>query len=138
MVTIIDPRHPLYDQTFPLLHIKNKQNLVPSCLIRLRAGVERLVPIEATNLAASTPTIFPLPLDLSSLYNLNQTFRRIHAQLERGRRDDPVQNEQSTPAQYHSKTGVGDPDRSATTNHSADDRQGLPKSGRSMETGGRP
>jgi len=137
-VTIIDPRHPLYNQTFPLLHIKHKQKLIPACLIRLKAGVERLVPIEVTNLAISAPTVFPVPLDLSSLHNLNQTFRRIQAQLERECRDDPAQNEQPAPEQYHSETGVGDPDRSSTADNSADDRQGLPKSGSPMETGGRP
>jgi hypothetical protein len=135
-VTIIDPRHPLYDQTFPLLHIKNKQNLVPACLIRLRTSVERLVPLAVTNLAASTPTTFPVSLDLSSLHNLNQTFRRIHAHLEKECSDDPAENEQSTFRHYHSAAGMGDPERSPTANNSADDRQGLPESGSSMETGG--
>jgi hypothetical protein len=119
------------------LHIKNKQKLVPACLIRLKVGVERLVPIEVTNLAIAAPTVFPLPVDLSSLHNLNQTFRCIQAQLERECKDDPAQNEQPTPEQYHSETGVGNPDRSTTANNPANDGQGLPKPGRPMETGGR-
>jgi len=136
-VTIIDPRHPLYAQTFPLLHIKHKQKLIPACLIRLKAGVERLVPIAVTNLAISPPTVFPLPLDLSSLCNLNQAFRRIQAQIEGECRDDRAKNEQPTPEERPSATGVGNPDRNATANNSADDSQDLPKSGSPMETGGK-
>jgi hypothetical protein len=81
-VTIIDPRHPLYDRTFPLLHVKNKQNLILSCLIQLPEGVERLVPVEVTNLARSPLFVFSLPLDVSSLQNLVETFARIEAQAE--------------------------------------------------------
>jgi hypothetical protein len=81
-VTIIDPRHPLYDRTFPLLHVKNKQNLILSCLIQLPEGVERLVPVEVTNLARSPLLVFSLPLDVSSLQNLVQTFARMKAQVE--------------------------------------------------------
>ena len=97
---------------------------------------ERLVPIDVTNLAISTPTTFSLPLDLSSLHNLNQTFRRIHAHLEKECRDDTAGNEQPTSEQYYSAPGMGDLDRRATTNNSANDRQGLPKSGNSVEAGG--
>jgi hypothetical protein len=82
-VTVVDPRHPLYDQTFPLLHLTNKQNLVPCCLVRLAEGAERLIPINVTNLAMTDPNVFPSPLSISSLHNLSQTFARIWAQVER-------------------------------------------------------
>ena len=62
MVTVVDPRHPLYDQTFPLLHIKNKQELVRSCLVLLTENVERLIPLAMTDLALSPPAVFPVPL----------------------------------------------------------------------------
>ena len=80
-VTIVDPRHPLCDHTFPLLHIKNQRRLIPSCLVRLPEGVERLVPVAATNLATSPLNVHPLPLDVSSLQNLIGTFARIQAQV---------------------------------------------------------
>jgi hypothetical protein len=81
-VTIVDPRHPLFDQTFPLLHLKNKQEMVPCCLVQLAEGVERLVPISVTSLAASLDVVFPLPLDISSLHKLTQVFVRLQAQIE--------------------------------------------------------
>jgi hypothetical protein len=59
---VVDPRYPLYDQTFPLLHIKNKQHLVPRCLVRLDQGAERLVPISVTDLATVPPMSFPCRL----------------------------------------------------------------------------
>jgi hypothetical protein len=90
-VTIVDPRHPLYSQTFPLLHIKNKQKLIPSCLVRLPEGVERLVPIEMTNLAPGLPDMYPLPLDVSSLQNLAKAFALIQAGAETECGDDQTE-----------------------------------------------
>ena len=82
-VTVVDPRHPLYDQTFPLLHIKNKQALVRSCLVLLTESVERLIPLAVTDLALSPPAVYPVPLDISSLQTLIETFNRIAMQLEK-------------------------------------------------------
>ena len=74
---IVDPRHPLFDQTYPLLHLKIKQEMVPCCLVQLSEGVERLIPISSTDLASSPPVVFPLQVDISSLHNLVKIFVRI-------------------------------------------------------------
>lgn len=87
-VTVIDPRHPLHNQTFALLHLKNKQELIPCCLVRLAAGATRLIPVNVTNLSQTPPDVFPLPVDVSSLHELTQVFVRIAAQLEVERRDE--------------------------------------------------
>jgi hypothetical protein len=78
-VIVIDPRHPLYDQTFPLLHLTNARNLIRCCVVQLPPDVERLIPITATNLASASPLVFSSPIDLSSLQRLITTFRRIQA-----------------------------------------------------------
>ena len=48
-VTIIDPRHPLYDRTFPLLDIANRAHIGRACVIQLRDGLERIVPLAVTD-----------------------------------------------------------------------------------------
>ena len=63
-VTVVDPRHPLYDQTFPLLQLTNAQNLIRCCVVQLAPSVDRLIPINATNLAPAPPLVFPSPVDL--------------------------------------------------------------------------
>ena len=81
-VTVRDPRHPLYEQTLVLLAIKNKPGHSTSCLVQLFDGVERPIPLQATNLSTTPLATYSLPLDLSSLHNLIQTFARIRKQVE--------------------------------------------------------
>jgi hypothetical protein len=45
-------------------------------------GVDRLVPVAVTNLATVPVIVYSLPLDVSSLQNLIQTFARIQEQVE--------------------------------------------------------
>jgi hypothetical protein len=79
-VTVIDPRHPLYGRTLPLLGITNKQYLGRCCVVWLLPGVERLVPLAATDLAADPICLYPLPLNLSAVEQLLATFMRIKIQ----------------------------------------------------------
>jgi hypothetical protein len=135
-VTVVDPRHPLYDQTFPLLHIKNKQELVRSCLVLLTESVERLIPLAVTDLALSPPDVFPVPLDLSSLQNLTQTFSRIAMQLEREETDEasgdcPAKGDAGRPP-----TGVGNLERPGTESGAADRGPHLPGYACEMGEGG--
>ncbi len=46
------------------------------------------MPINVTNLSPTPPDVFPLSVDVSSLYELTQVFVRIVAQLEVERRDE--------------------------------------------------
>ena len=68
-------------------------------------GANRLVPVSQTDLAASPPDAFPVPVDISSLRKLTRAYRRIAAQVatekrdggkaqpsERGERSDSVAN----------------------------------------------
>ena len=86
-VTIIDPRHPLYDRTFPLLDIANRAHIGRACVIQLRDGLERIVPLAVTDRAPESVTIFPLSLNLSSVRQLVRTFGRITSQLKEGTED---------------------------------------------------
>ena len=81
-MTVTDPRHPLYGQTFHLSHIANKQYLGRCCAVWPQEGIERNIPLEATDRCTEPITIFPLPLDLSSLRQLLVAFERIESQEE--------------------------------------------------------
>jgi hypothetical protein len=76
-VTVTDPRHPLFGRTLPMLGITNKQNLVPCCVVWIAAGIERMVPVAATDRAAEPPYIFPAPLNVVAVQQLLAAFERI-------------------------------------------------------------
>lgn len=122
-ITIVDPRHALFGQTFPLLHIKHKQQLVPCCLISLE-GAERLIPISVTNLAVTPPNVFSLPLDLSSLHNLTQTFKHILAQIETECGDETASDQPPGDHGDCASASLGQPNAGSTessfTNHRPD------------------
>ena len=79
-MTVTDPRHPLYGQTFHLSHIANKQYLGRCCVVWPQEGIERNIPLEATDHSTEPITIFPLPLDLSSVRQLLVAFQRMMSQ----------------------------------------------------------
>ena len=93
MVAVADPRHPLCGQTFRLSHITNKQCLGRCCVIWLKEGIQRNIPLEATDRSTEPIAIFPLPLDLSSMRQLLVAFERIESQEElmEGKEDGSIQ-----------------------------------------------
>lgn len=137
MVTVVDPRHPLYDQTFPLLHIRNKQELVRCCLVQLTENVERLIPIQVTDLALSVPDIFPVPLDISSLHSLTDTFAHIAAQLERECGDEGNGREQREGEENVTESGLGNVDSGTTGECAENSGLDLSGDGYALEEGGK-
>ncbi len=63
-VEIVDPAHPLYGKTLPLIGFNTKQHLGRVAIVWLQPGIERCVPLSATNLA-KTPLAAPSPSRLS-------------------------------------------------------------------------
>jgi hypothetical protein len=135
-VTVVDPRHPLHDQSFPLLHLKNKQELIPSCLVRIAEGVERLIPVNVTNLAVAPPVVFPLPLDLSSLHNLTQVFLHIQAQIGKECEDGATGSAQFSRSGISDRDSLEHTDCRSTGNGVADDGVDLSPACRTMDAGG--
>ena len=136
-MTVIDPRHPLFNRTFPLLHIKNKQEKIPRCLISLPEGVECWLPIQLTNLADVPPDIFPIPIDLHSLQTLAHIFLRFQAQLEQEGRDGSHNQTDPNGEGAQAPTGLGDTRGSATGDGQASDDPDLPGNAQSMAAGGK-
>ena len=80
-ITVLDPRHPLCGQTLPLVAITHHTQLGRCCVVWLRPHVERLVPVQATNLAFDPTDISPSPLSLAAVEQLLRVFQDIqHAQ----------------------------------------------------------
>jgi hypothetical protein len=63
-VEIVDPTHPLHGKTLPLVGITTRQRLGGVAVVWLYPGVERCVPLSATDLA-ETPPAPPSPSRLS-------------------------------------------------------------------------
>lgn len=63
-VEVVDPTHPLYGKTLPLVGVTTKKDLGRAAIVWIRTGVERLVPLSATSLA-DTPAPPPSPCRLS-------------------------------------------------------------------------
>ena len=80
-MTVTDPRHPLYGQTLTLVYITNKPYSGRCCVVWLQEGIERNVPVEATDRSTEPLIIFPLPLNLSSVRQLLATCERMVPQI---------------------------------------------------------
>ncbi len=135
-VTVVDPRHPLFNQTFPVFHIKNKQEMVPCCQVRLPEGVERLLPIAVTDLADEPPVVFPVPLGLSSLQALAQAFLRIQAQLGVEGNDGTTGDTCQRGEGDYASPGVGNVKRQPTDRGAANSHPDLPGDHQPVEPGG--
>src|SRR5256886_11715565 len=76
-ITVLDPRHPLCGQTLPLVAITHHTQLGRCCVVWLRPHGERLVPVQATNLAFDPTDISPSPLSLAAVEQLLRVFQDI-------------------------------------------------------------
>jgi hypothetical protein len=136
-VTVVDPRHPLHDQSFPLLHLTRKHNLIPCCRVQLAANVTRLIPISATNLAIAPPVVFPLPLDLAALHNLINVFTQIQAQVDQEACDGATTDDAISPRPGNlAPSSVGDIDGRAASDGPAKFGAGMPATGGGLESRG--
>jgi len=123
MVTVIDPRHPLYGQTFPLVYITNKPYSGRCCVLWLQEGMERNVPVGATDQSSEPITIFPLPLNLSSVRKFLTTCERMISQLT----EEPMEEKEngSTGEPCTSRANLEHTNHSAATNAVSDYSSGM-------------
>jgi hypothetical protein len=77
-VRVIDPRHPLFGQTFRLMAITTWRQTETQCVIWLQDdGLARHIPLAVTNRAPDPPVIFPVMLNLVSLQRLCECFQAV-------------------------------------------------------------
>jgi hypothetical protein len=76
-IKVVDPTHPLFGRRLPLVSVTTIQGLRHACLVRLEGGVERTIPIEATDLGASPLPVWPSPLSLKALCALLAVYLEV-------------------------------------------------------------
>ena len=79
-VTVIDPRHPLCNQTFRLLGITTKQYLGRCCVVLDHALRERNIPLVVTDHWPDPLVITSSPLTVATIEHLIHVFSHIHPQ----------------------------------------------------------
>ena len=93
-ITVIDPRHPLYGQSFRLLGITTTQYLGRCCVVVDQASRERHLPLAVTDRAPDPLVMAPLPLTVATIEHLIHVVSHISPQPgtgmgERDGRDAP-------------------------------------------------
>jgi hypothetical protein len=77
MVTVIDPRHALYGQSFRLLGIGTRNQLGRCCIVLDHAGRERNLPIAVTDQSPDPVIIAPFPLTVATITSLIRVYSHI-------------------------------------------------------------
>jgi hypothetical protein len=77
MVTVVDPRHPLFGRTLPCLGIANSSHRGRCCIVWIRPTIERHVPVTATSLEYDPTTLYPLPISVGSLRQFLQEYTLV-------------------------------------------------------------
>jgi hypothetical protein len=90
MIRVIDPRHALYGQTFPLIEISTKQYVGRSCVVSYRPALARYIPLAATDQSPEPLVIEPFPLNLKAVQQLLTSYKKIVAQLGKGTADEII------------------------------------------------
>jgi hypothetical protein len=73
----VDPRHPLFAQTFVLLSIEEREDLGLICVIARDWGQNSFLPLEVTDKAGTSIQCFPLPLSLQSIQELLEKYQAL-------------------------------------------------------------
>jgi hypothetical protein len=92
MVTVIDPRHPLFGRTLPCLGIANSSHRGRCCIVWIRPTIERHVPVTATNLEYDPTTLYPLPISVDSLRQFLQEYQLVSG----GRKGESANDAETT------------------------------------------
>ena len=77
IVTVIDPRHPLWGQSFRLLGLAMKNQLGRCCVVLDHAGRERNLPIAVTDHSPDPLALAPFPLSVATITSLIHVYSHI-------------------------------------------------------------
>jgi hypothetical protein len=87
MVTVIDPRHALYGQSFRLLGIATRNQLGRCCIVLDHADRERNLPVGVTDQSPDPLVIAPFALNVATITSLVHVYSHICPQPEVGEGD---------------------------------------------------
>src|SRR4051812_19970569 len=69
-IRVVDPTHPLYDLSLPLVGVTATSRLGQVCVVWLQPGVTRVIPQAATSLATVVSSPSPCRLSVTSIQRL--------------------------------------------------------------------
>src|SRR5207247_1722874 len=70
LVEVIDPSHPLFGLRLPLLRVELRERLGRVCIVSIAPGLERLIPVAATNLGGCLYPTSPCRLSIAAIQQL--------------------------------------------------------------------
>jgi hypothetical protein len=76
-ITVIDPTHPLFGQTFRLIQTEDRADRGHCCLIELEWGPHIYVPLAVTDQSEQTLVTYRTRLSVKSIQQLVATFNRL-------------------------------------------------------------
>ncbi len=118
IITVVDPRHALYGQSFKLLGTTKQFGREASCVVWLQTdGFERRIPISATSRALEPPEIWPIRLNIKSVLQLLATadkYGLLAAEVIANETIQPIDNAASVQRTNLGASGVGDANPAAT------------------------
>jgi hypothetical protein len=103
-VEVTDPTHPLYGLSFPLIGITVKQRLGRVCLVWLHPGIERAIPVSATNLAGEDRVLSACRLSIAGLQGLLHVLSSLVCPSQEDAHE-PIESAQRSTA-IHSSTSL--------------------------------
>jgi hypothetical protein len=129
-VTVIDPKHPLYGQTFRLIQIENRPDRGKCCLVEREWGHNSYLPLNATDQGEARGISSGIPLSVEAIRQLVFTYTRLTE-------DDEDGSNYPTPGTTtgdSSPRRVGTPQRLTEDTGSPDIDPDLPGSGSNLRS----
>ncbi len=122
-VEVTDPTHPLYGLSFPLIGITVKQRLGRVCLVWLHPGIERAIPVSATNLAGEERVLSACRLSIAGLQALLRVLSSLVSPSQEDAHEPLASTQRSTASLSSTSLAVSRPRTDAVP--SADTSGGL-------------
>lgn len=83
-MTVVDPRHPLYGQTFRLVQVEDRQDHGQCCLVEREWGQNSYIPLGVTDQSQTRWMSSSIPLSIEAIRQLISTYIRLTEDDENG------------------------------------------------------
>jgi hypothetical protein len=126
-VTVIDPRHPLYQRTLPLVGMVKRRDLGPCCIVLVEGISQQYIPVKATSWSTELVWEWASPLNLSSVQQLLAIYDRIEEKIddELGQKRHSVRPANPNPAAPTPEPDLAALDRRTATRGAPGPAEGL-------------
>lgn len=131
-VTVIDPRHPLYGQTFRLVQVEDRPDHGQCCLVEREWGQNSYIPLDVTDKSETRWVSSSIPLSIEAIRQLVSTYIR----LTDGDQNDSTHTTDETSQRYSTRGSLEALDPDAKSTSLPDIGSDLPKSRSENPTSG--